>query len=140
MLVQISFIVLLLASVSYTQSIPANNTIIDLSVHVLDVARGAAGSRCPVQLYKFIDNDFKLLSSGQTDVNGRFSNFVDNSTNFNIGRYKIRFQTGAYFTKYLMTPSFFPFVDVTIDIQKPVVHYHIPLTLSQFSYSTYKGI
>lgn len=48
MLVQISFIVLLLASVSYTQSIPANNTIIDLSVHVLDVARGAAGSRCPV--------------------------------------------------------------------------------------------
>lgn len=48
MLVQISFLVLLLASVSYTQSIPANKTIIDLSVHVLDVARGTAGSKCPV--------------------------------------------------------------------------------------------
>lgn len=48
MLVQISFILLLLASVSYSQSIPANNTIIDLSIHLLDVARGTAGNKCSV--------------------------------------------------------------------------------------------
>lgn len=48
MFVPISFIVLLVASVCYTQDVPANNTIIDLSIHVLDVARGTAGSKCPV--------------------------------------------------------------------------------------------
>lgn len=48
MFVPISFVVLLVASVGYTQNVPANNTIIDLSIHVLDVARGTAGSKCPV--------------------------------------------------------------------------------------------
>lgn len=61
-----------------------------------------------------IGNDFQFLSSGRTDENGRFSNFVDNSTDFNVGRYRIRFLTGIYFTSHVMTSGIFPFVDVRI--------------------------
>lgn len=67
-----------------------------------------------VQLFKMMEKDFEFLSDGITDVNGRFSNFVDNSTNFNVGLYRIRFHTGPYFSRYLMGKSFFPFVDVRI--------------------------
>ena len=64
-----------------------------------------------MNIFKLINNDYVFLSRGQTDLNGRFDKFYDNSTNFNVGRYKLQFETGSYFTRSRIT-SFYPYIDV----------------------------
>lgn len=73
----------------------------------------------------------------KTNENGRVGS-VHPNLELAAGTYKIRFETGAYFTANNQT-AFFPFVEVVFEIKDPSQHYHIPLTLSNFGYSTYKG-
>ncbi|CAO1415399.1 unnamed protein product [Diamesa serratosioi] len=133
-------IVLLIAGISNAQTVTRSpNQLMDLSVHILDATRGLPAVNCRVNVFKLINNDYVFLSRGQTDLNGRFDKFIDNSTNFNVGRYKIQFETGAYFTRS-RTTSFYPYIDVIVDLLEPIVHFHLPITVSQYAYTLYKGL
>lgn len=73
----------------------------------------------------------------KTNENGRVGS-VHPNLELTVGTYKIKFETGAYFAANNQT-AFFPFIEVVFEIKDPSQHYHIPLTLSNFGYSTYKG-
>lgn len=103
-----------------------------LSTHVLDAARGrpAAGVRVRLETA-----DGTPLASGQTDADGRVASFA---ADLGAGTHRLRFDTGAYFAATQQT-GFYPEVVLTFEITEPEQHYHVPLLLSPFAYSTYRG-
>lgn len=112
-----------------------------LSSHILDITIGQPVAQVTVQLEK-LDETTKqwiFVSKMQTDKNGRISNFLSYSKDLknNFGKYKLIFLTEEYF-KNKKTESFYPFIEVVFQI-KDEKHYHVPITLSPFGYSTYRG-
>jgi 5-hydroxyisourate hydrolase len=77
-------------------------------------------------------------SQGQTDADGRLRLALDGAADFDPGVYRITFGTGAYFTAR-GTASFYPEVTITFEMIARDEHYHVPLLLSPYSYSTYRG-
>lgn len=122
----------------------AQNISYQLSTHVLDISEGAPGENVRVVLEK--QNDKKgwdRVGEAKTDSNGRISNFLPLSdgktadTLDNKGVYRLIFYTGDYFENKSVD-TFYPFVEVVFMI-KDANHYHVPITLSPFGYSTYRG-
>lgn len=72
-----------------------------------------------------------------TNQDGRCNNLVE-LENFTVGRYKVHFLVSQYFES-TNTKSMYPFVEIVFDFDDPLDHYHIPLLLSPFGYSTYRG-
>lgn len=80
-----------------------------------------------------------VCSSSETDSDGRCTTLLAPETQLEAGVYRMRFQTGDYFAKD-GRPTFYPFVEITFNVPNPPdAHYHIPLLLSPFSYTTYRG-
>lgn len=110
-----------------------------LSSHILDITRGMPATSVKISLSK---QDAKGLwhqiDEKFTDENGRIPDFlkVENG-NPQHGIFKLTFYTEPYF-KSLEQTSFYPFIDVVFEIQDDN-HYHVPITLSAFGYSTYRG-
>jgi 5-hydroxyisourate hydrolase len=104
-----------------------------ISTHVLDTARGApaAGIRATLEQQKAAE--WKPLGEGETNGDGRIAAFVQEGVTLKPGVYRLRFDTGAYQT------GFYPEVTVTFRIENPAQHYHVPLLLSPYGYSTYRG-
>ncbi len=109
-----------------------------LSSHILDVSKGTAASGVTIKLEKYneANKTWKLIDEKVTDKNGRITDFLP-SENSNIGIYKLTYVTSPYFAKSQIE-SFYPFIDVVFQI-KDASHYHVPITLSAFGYSTYRG-
>lgn len=105
-----------------------------LSTHVLDTAIGkpAAGIRVVLM------HDDKVLGEGITDADGRVKNLLVASPNLSPGEYRLRFETGAYFGKR-ERESFYKDISIEFVIRAADEHYHVPLLLSPFGYSTYRG-
>lgn len=79
-----------------------------------------------------------MLSEKQTDKNGRVSDFLPQTEGVdNAGVYKLKFFVAPYFESQ-QTETFYPFIEVVFEI-KDDKHYHVPITLSAFGYSTYRG-
>ncbi len=78
------------------------------------------------------------LSSGVTDKNGRISALFPTDKQYETGDYKVVFKTGDYYQK-VQHASFFPEIPVIFHMDKSESHYHIPLLLSPYGYSTYRG-
>jgi 5-hydroxyisourate hydrolase len=112
-----------------------------LSSHILDITVGQPVEKVDVQLEKFDETTKQWVSLGkkQTDKNGRIVDFLPYSKNLksNYGKYKLIFLTEDYF-KNKKVESFYPFIEVVFQI-KDDKHYHVPITLSPFGYSTYRG-
>jgi 5-hydroxyisourate hydrolase len=128
-----SLLFIAVATVSYSQ----NNTY-QLSSHILDISSGAPASGVPVILEKY-DETTKIWSyvdEKTTDKNGRITDFLNYKDTKN-GIYKLRFLVADYF-KSKKTESFYPFIEVVFQI-KDANHYHVPITLSSYGYSTYRG-
>ncbi|WP_432453776.1 hydroxyisourate hydrolase [Agarivorans sp. QJM3NY_29] len=104
-----------------------------LSCHVLDTSRGQPATHIPVQLLRFGEAD--CLAEGLTNADGRFS-FA--SLELKAGRYCLRFVTEDYCQQHF-GQCFFPQAEVVFISESSQPHYHIPLLLSGFSYSTYRG-
>jgi 5-hydroxyisourate hydrolase len=107
-----------------------------LSTHVLDTARGrpAAGVRISVELR---DGDgWRDLGGGVTDADGRVPTLVDGP--LQAGTHRLTFETGAWF-RAQGTAGFYPEVTVVFQVEDPGAHHHVPLLLSPFGYSTYRG-
>lgn len=116
----------------------AQNNNYQLSSHILDVSKGAPASGVKIRLEKLDKQTGKwsFIDEKITDKNGRIANFLS-SENANRGIYKLTYLTGEYF-KRNNTESFYPFIEVVFQI-KDSDHYHVPITLSAYGYSTYRG-
>lgn len=109
-----------------------------LSSHILDVSKGIPVRGVTIKLEKYNDQtkSWSFIDEKQTDVNGRITDFL-NSQQANLGIYKLTYFTSDYF-KRSGTESFYPFIEVVFEI-KDHKHYHVPITLSAYGYSTYRG-
>ncbi|NP_001161674.1 transthyretin-like protein [Saccoglossus kowalevskii] len=109
-----------------------------LTTHVLDTALGRPAAELPITLYsRSPEMAWLKIAAGKTNQDGRCPGLLTQET-FHNGVYKIHFDTGTYH-KALDTPGFYPYVEVVFEIHDPNQHYHVPLLLSPFSYSTYRG-
>ena len=105
-----------------------------LSTHVLDTALGRPAVGIRVEL----EREGKVIESGVTDADGRVRDVYGKSTPLDPGNYLLRFLVDEYFTKDGLE-HFYPEVIVAFRIGKLGEHYHVPLLLSPFGYSTYRG-
>ena len=103
-----------------------------LSTHVLDAATGRPAVGVAVRLEAA---DGTVLADATTDSDGRVPDFA---AALDGGTFRLRFDTGGYFAATEQA-AFYPEVVVTFDVTDAQQHYHVPLLLSPFAYSTYRG-
>jgi len=113
-----------------------------ITCHVLDSVLGKPGADINVRLYVLESYDdpqplASLLGSGKTDADGRCSTLLAPGK-LEVAMYKVCFDTAAYFAAG-NRECFYPVVEITFMLKKPEEHYHIPLLLSSYSYTTYRG-
>jgi 5-hydroxyisourate hydrolase len=112
---------------------------VTLSTHVLDATTGRPAAGVQVRLERRGDHGWVPASQGQTDGDGRLRLAGDGgSAEFEAGVYRITFATGPWFAAR-GAASFYPEVTITFDIADRDEHYHVPLLLSPYAYSTYRG-
>jgi 5-hydroxyisourate hydrolase len=105
-----------------------------LSTHVLDTALGLPGQGIPVRL----EREGAAVASAVTDADGRVREFPAAGAPLGPGSYRLTFSVGEYF-KRAGRQTFYTTIVVEFTITKDSEHYHIPLLLSPFGYSTYRG-
>jgi len=108
-----------------------------ISTHILDITRGKPAQGVPVTLEKKNGDAYAKLKSGTTDADGRIKDLVADG-DLTEGTYRITFDTGAYWTR-AGVKGFYPEASVVFVIEDASAHYHVPLLLSPFGYSTYRG-
>ena len=110
-----------------------------LSSHILDISKGMPASGVPIRLEKMDTNKktWSVIEEKVTDANGRITDFLSSDRSNNVGIYKLTYLTADYFKRQNIE-SFYPFIEVVFEI-KDSKHYHVPITLSAYGYSTYKG-
>jgi 5-hydroxyisourate hydrolase len=108
-----------------------------LTLHVLNTATGKPAVGVEVRLERQSDKSWVELRKGKTNENGRLDLSPDDNR-LQVGVYRLVFETGAYF-RAQGQKTFFPRVEVVFEVDNPDEHYHVPLLLSPFSYSTYRG-
>lgn len=130
--------VLLLVLVVFGQFCFAQNKSYQLSTHILNISLGQPAPGVEVVLQKMEKEEvWKTISRAKTDSNGRITDFLPLSNQNNNGVYKLIFKTSSYF-ETLNLESFYPFIEVVFQISDNK-HYHVPITLSPYGYSTYRG-
>jgi 5-hydroxyisourate hydrolase len=102
-----------------------------LSTHILDTSRGRPAAGVHIRLEIQRDGEWKSLIDGRTNADGRVAGWQAEQA----GVYRLIFATG----EYLGPDAFYPEVIVQFQIAEPGEHYHVPLLLSPFGYSTYRG-
>ena len=108
-----------------------------ITTHVLDTARGVPAAGIPVRLEHWQGGAWTTVGQGTTDADGRCRTLLQPSAAPDLGRYRLTFETAPYFTARGLR-AFFPEVVIAFDIAEPT-HHHVPLLLSPFGYSTYRG-
>lgn len=109
-----------------------------ITTHVLDTARGVPAMGVPVRLEVSAGpGKWKPIGKGTTDQDGRVSDLLPADWPLEQGVYRITFETAAYY-RSLDTRGFFPVVELTFEVLDKR-HHHVPLLLSPFGYSTYRG-
>lgn len=109
-----------------------------LTTHVLDTARGQPAAGLAVHLeVRGARGRFKSLARGVTDANGRITDLLPAGL-LKRGVYRLTFATTAYFREARLS-GFYPSVTILFQVREPREHYHVPLLLSPFGYSTYRG-
>lgn len=109
-----------------------------ITTHILDTTKGCPAAGVPVKLEIEKDGSFLELARGTTNSDGRVPDLLPSEPPLACGRYRIRFETAAYFSAN-QTKGFYPYVEVVFEIENSNQHYHVPLLLSPFGFSTYRG-
>jgi 5-hydroxyisourate hydrolase len=104
---------------------------VSLSTHILDTGVGRPAPDVPVRLEARGEGDWQVLADGCTNSDGRLAGWAVEAA----GVYRLVFGTGDY----LGPDAFYPEVVVVFRVADPAEHYHVPLLLSPFGYSTYRG-
>jgi 5-hydroxyisourate hydrolase len=109
-----------------------------ITTHVLDTTRGAPAVGVPITLERRGEGGaYTLLGRGVTDADGRLRTLLDAGA-LTVGVYRITFDTGAYFAS-IGTRGFYPEASIVFEVLGATEHYHVPLLLNPFGYSTYRG-
>lgn len=110
-----------------------------ITSHVLDTARGTPAGGVPITLEHETGRDqFTRLAQSVTDADGRVKGLLPDGATLAPGRYRLTFDTAAYFRAH-QTKGFYPYVQVVFEVSDKPGHLHIPLLLSPYGYSTYRG-
>jgi len=109
----------------------------EITTHVLDVSIGRPAAGVPVTLEIEKAGNWKELARGATDSDGRLRHLVAPGTLVK-GTYRLTFETRAYF-KSREIEGFYPHIEIVFQVRDAKEHYHVPLLLSPFGYSTYRG-
>lgn len=110
-----------------------------ITTHVLDtsIGRPAVGVAVVLERYRSSDAPPEILGNGRTDEDGRLRDLAPAGP-LVPGTYRLRFDTRAYFAEQELE-SFYPEVTISFIVRGGTEHYHVPLLLSPFGYSTYRG-
>jgi 5-hydroxyisourate hydrolase len=107
---------------------------VTLSTHVLDTGRGRPAAGVPVRLDRHDGETWQPLAEDVTDGDGRLGDLPAPEA----GTYRLRFGIGPYFAA-TGTETFYPEVSVVFAVSDPGEHHHVPLLVSPYGYSTYRG-
>jgi 5-hydroxyisourate hydrolase len=113
-----------------------------LTTHVLDTARGRPAAGLTLHLYRLLDDGRERLVSAVTDADGRCQGAILAGEAFRIGRYELEFEVGAWLLAAghaATAPLFLDVVPIRFGIADAAAHYHVPLLLSPYGYTTYRG-
>jgi 5-hydroxyisourate hydrolase len=113
-----------------------------LTTHVLDNSRGIPGSGIVIQLFEVVDNHRQLILSTKTNADGRCDAPLLSDDSFKAGVYELDFHAGDYFAAQgaaVPQPAFVDVVTLRFGIADAAAHYHVPLLVTPWAYSTYRG-
>jgi 5-hydroxyisourate hydrolase len=113
-----------------------------LTTHVLDTVRGTPGKNIRVELYRINDTGETLIKTVTTNHDGRTDSPILNDEEFKSGKYQLVFHTAEYFKAHNVELDDTPFLDdvvIRFGLCKAREHYHVPLLVSPYSFSTYRG-
>ena len=113
-----------------------------LSTHVLDTAHGCPAQGMQIELWSLAGGEPKLLKTVRTNADGRTDQPLLNTDELKTGVYELVFFVGDYFAKKTSGGGKIPFLDrvpVRFGIADPAAGWHVPLLVSPWSYSTYRG-
>jgi 5-hydroxyisourate hydrolase len=109
-----------------------------ITTHVLDLAAGRPAAALNVRLDRLEGSGWMNVAERATDHDGRVKDFVAHGAALATGIYRLTFATRPYFHGR-GTPTFYPEVSVTFEVGNGAQHYHVPLLVSPWGYSTYRG-
>jgi 5-hydroxyisourate hydrolase len=114
-----------------------------LTTHVLDVTRGGPAEDVRLELFEFAaGNQRRLIADVATNADGRTDKPLIRAEDARVGRFELIFHAGDYFRRRgveMADPPFLDLIPIRFAIAKPGAHYHVPLLVSPWSYSTYRG-
>ena len=113
-----------------------------LTTHVLDTSRGKPGAGVRLELFRIEFGSRERLTAVVTNADGRCDQPLIQNADFRIGEYELVFHVAEYFRRHSQTIEQPPFLDsivVRFGIADPEQHYHVPLLVTPWSYSTYRG-
>jgi 5-hydroxyisourate hydrolase len=109
-----------------------------LSTHVLDTSLGKPAADLPVTLERLHDGQWISLGQNRTNADGRVKELLPAGAAMAPGLYRLSFDTAVYFATRSQR-GFYPYVQVAFEIPEGDEHFHVPLLLSPYGYSTYRG-
>jgi 5-hydroxyisourate hydrolase len=109
-----------------------------ITTHVLDTARGRPAAGVHVTLEAKGEEGWRVVGSGATDADGRLRDLAPAGFVLSEGAYRLTFDAGAYFAA-AGVEGFYTEVVVSFVVRDAAAHYHVPLLLSPFGYTTYRG-
>lgn len=112
-----------------------------LTTHVLDTARGLPAAGMTIELFR-LDGGRQLIRALETNEDGRTDDHILPANEFATGSYELVFHAGAYFDAIAIPmekPRFLHDIPICFGISDASSHYHVPLLISPFGYSTYRG-
>lgn len=115
-----------------------------LTTHVLDTARGIPAEGIEITLYRVSGNSHKKIATTITNADGRTDSPILPKEDFSEGTYELIFNVGPYLKNAQLVseadaPLFLDRVPIRFGMNDPEAHYHVPLLLSPYGYSTYRG-
>ncbi len=125
-----------------------NHSLGNLTTHILDISAGKPAAEVRIDLYKFSlsaagkEQSAAKIKSLTTNADGRCDGPILSGDDFRAGQYELAFHIGDYFDRSglaLPTPKFIDVAVVRFGIADEDAHYHVPLLVSPFGYSTYRG-
>jgi 5-hydroxyisourate hydrolase len=109
-----------------------------ITTHVLDIARGRPAAGVPVTLEAKGEGGWAVVGRGATDADGRLRDLAPSDSVLSEGQYRLTFDAGAYFDAS-GADGFYAEVVVSFVVRDAAAHYHVPLLLSPYGYTTYRG-
>jgi 5-hydroxyisourate hydrolase len=110
-----------------------------VTTHVLDIAHGKPAAGLAVTLEQGLGSKgWVLIGQGETDADGRLRTLMSAGTSLVPGAYRLVFETGRYFGA-LGVRTLYPYVTIVFEAAAGEAHYHVPLLLGPFGYTTYRG-